>query len=72
MADLGSAPFVELLQRVRAEYEEAPSLRLTPSQAQSLFGLEPSRCAAVLDVLLTERFLSRTQDGLFVRSPITT
>ena len=66
-----SSPFDDLLQRVRAEYGDVPNLRLTPSQAQLLFGLEPSACAAILDALLTERFLSRTQDGLFVRAPIT-
>ena len=66
-----SAPFDELLQRVRDEYGDVPNLRLTPSQAQVLFDLEPSACAAMLDALLTVRFLSRTQDGLFVRSPLT-
>lgn len=63
-----SAPLAELLQRVREEYREMPSLRLTPSQATRLFGLEPPVCAAMLDALVSEHFLSRTGDGLFVRS----
>ena len=71
MSDSGTSSFDDLLQRVRDEYGDVPKLRLTPSQAQLVFGLEPSACAAVLDALLTERFLSRTQDGLFVRSPLT-
>jgi len=63
-----SSPLEELLQRVRAEYRDMPSLRLTPSQAQRLFGLEPSTCVAILEALLTEHFLFRTSDGLFQRS----
>ena len=58
----------ELLQLVRAEYEEMSSLRLTPSQAQRLFGLEPAVCVAVLEALLNEHFLTRTHEGLFVRA----
>jgi hypothetical protein len=69
MDSFPSAPFEEILRRVRAGYGDA-NLRLTPSQAQRLFGLEPSACAAVLDALLMESFLSRSQDGHFVRSPI--
>ena len=58
----------ELLQRVREEYREMPNLRLTPSQATRLFGVDPSQCAALLDALVNEHFLTRTADGLFVRS----
>jgi hypothetical protein len=59
------APLEVLLQRVRGEYLEIPRLRLTPSQAQRLFELEPFTCAAVLEALLTENFLFRSSDGLF-------
>jgi hypothetical protein len=69
MNSFSSPPFEEILRRVRAEYDDA-NLRLTPSQAQRLFGLEPPACAAVLDALLMESFLSRSHDGHFVRSPI--
>jgi hypothetical protein len=65
-----SDPLVELLQRVREEYREMPNLRLTPSQATRLFGVEPSECAALLDALVNEHFLIRTADGLFVRSAL--
>jgi len=65
------SPFEEVLRPVRAEYSEAPSLQLTPSQVQRMFDLEPPACAAVLDALLNESLLSRTHQGLFVRSPIT-
>ena len=64
-----AVPSEDVLQRVRAEYLEMSSLRLTPSQAQRLFGLEPRVCGAVLEALLTEHFLTRTSAGLFVQSP---
>ena len=63
-----SDTLAELLQRIREEYREMPNLRLTPSQATRLFGLEPSICATMLDALVNEHFLSRTADGLFVRT----
>ena len=64
-----AVPSKDLLQRVRAEYVEMSSLRLTLPQAQRLFGLEPLMCSAVLEVLLHEHFLTRTSAGLFVQSP---
>ena len=66
---LQSPPLLEaLLQRVRREYQEMPRLRLTSSQAQRLFGLEPLACAAILGALVKEKFLFCTRDGLLVRS----
>jgi hypothetical protein len=62
------APLSAHMQMVRAEYDEMPNLRLTPSEAQRRFGLEPAACSAVLDALLLEDFLWRTRDGLFARS----
>ena len=62
------ASIADVLQRVRDEYEDMPGLRLTPSQAQRLFGLEPAACAASLDALLNENFLYRNGDGVFVRA----
>jgi NAD(P)H-nitrite reductase large subunit len=67
-ASIRPDPLVALLQRVREEYREMPNLRLTPSQATRLFGVEPSECAALLDALVNEHFLTRTADGLFVRT----
>jgi len=63
-----SAALEELLQRVRAEYLEMPSLRLTIWEAQRLFGLTPSVCVTILETLLKQNFLSRTTDGLFVQA----
>jgi hypothetical protein len=63
-----ASPLEERLQLVRADYDDSPNLRLTPSQAQQRFGLEPSACVEVLEALQTENFLYRTSEGLFVRS----
>jgi len=62
------SPLEELAQRVRGEYREMPSLRLTSLQAQRLFGLEPLVCATLLETLVKENFLSCTGNGLFVRA----
>jgi hypothetical protein len=56
---------VEVLHRVRAEYLEMPGLRLTPPQAQRLFGLDSETCDAVLATLLNSQFFIRTHTGLF-------
>ena len=65
---LRSVPLSALLQRVREQYRDIPGLKLTKPQAVRLFGVAPSVCAAMLRALVMEDFLSRTGDGLFVRS----
>ena len=59
---------VALLDRARAEYEDQPALRLTPSQLQRLLDAAPDSTAFVLERLVAERFLRRTPDGHFVRA----
>ena len=56
-----------LLQRIQREYEEEPNLRLTPLQAQRLWGLDGPTCGAVLTTLVDAGVLQRTTDGRFVR-----
>lgn len=63
-----STPLAALLQRVREQYREIPGLALTKPQATRLLGVAPSVCAAMLRALVRENFLSRTADGVFVRS----
>ena len=63
-----SAPLAALLQRVREHYRETPGIELTKPQATRLFAVAPSVCAAMFRALVMEKFLSRTGDGLFVRS----
>lgn len=62
-----SSEWEHQLRRVREEYLDVPNLRLTPSGAQRLFGLQPLRCVEILEAM-GEDFLKRTKDGLFVRS----
>jgi len=55
-----------LLRRIQGEYLEMPGLRLTPIQAQRLWGLTTHECESLLHVLLDSNFLRRTRDGAFV------
>lgn len=61
--------FDDLVVRVRGEYREMPGLALTLPQAQRLWGLEPSTCQTLFDLLVEARFLRRTPRGRFVRGP---
>ena len=56
-----------LLHRIRGEFVEMPGLRLTPAQAQRLWGLERDTCDALLGALVDAKFLSQTRDGAFIR-----
>ena len=58
----------EVLQRIQGEYVEMPGLRLTAAQAQRLWGLDRATCEQLLRVLVTEKFLSETRDGSFIRT----
>ena len=58
--------FENLLQRIQGEYLEMPGLRLTPAQAQRLWGLTRHECESLLRTLLDSQFLRRTRDGSFV------
>ena len=57
----------EVLQRIQGEFVEMPGLRLTPAQAQRLWGLERDVCDALLGALVDAKFLAQTRDGAFVR-----
>jgi hypothetical protein len=60
--------FSALLMRVRAEFNEMPGLRLTPTQAARLLGLDASSCQRVINALVGAAFLKRTADGSVIRS----
>jgi hypothetical protein len=57
-----------LLRRIRAEYLEMPGLRLTCTQAQRLFGLDPLTCTSLLTSLTKDKFLCRRSNGSYGRS----
>ncbi len=60
-------PHHALLTRIRAEYREMPGLRLTIEQAQRLCGVERAVCTAILDALVSDKFLCVTFDGAYAR-----
>jgi hypothetical protein len=56
-----------MVRRIRGEYLEMPGLRLTNRQAQRLWGLEQHTCTQLLDSLVRDKFIRRTNDGMYVR-----
>jgi hypothetical protein len=55
----------QLADRVRAEFDEMPCLRLTCAQAQRLLGLRADVCERVLNELLRAGTLWRGEDDRF-------
>ena len=56
------------IERVRGEYREMPGLSLTVRQAARLWGLEPSACRTLFDVLQASGFLRLTDGGGYVHA----
>jgi hypothetical protein len=52
-----SPPTATLSQRIRAEYDEMPCLRLTLPQASRFWNVDRETCRVVLDELVGEGFL---------------
>ena len=57
----------EVLQRIQGEFVEMPGLRLTPAQAQRLWGLDEQTCALVFASLVRDGFLQCHTDGRYAR-----
>lgn len=53
--------------RVRGEFVEMPCMRVTPGQACALFGVDAPAINRILDRLADEGFLSRTDQGEYMR-----
>lgn len=58
----------DVLQRIQGEFTEMPGLRLTPAQAQRLWGLDRTVCDQLLEALVKAKFLSQTRDGSFMKT----
>jgi hypothetical protein len=56
-----------IVERLRAEFLEMPGLRLTAQQVHRLCGVDQESCRAVLDVLVSEKFLCAKPDGTYAR-----
>ncbi len=52
---------------IRSEYEDMPGLSLTVTQAQRLWGLSPTVCRALLEALVTVKFLRHAPGGAYVQ-----
>jgi hypothetical protein len=57
----------KILRRIQGEFLEMAGLRLTEAQARRLWGLDAATCTAVLDALVTAKFLFRARDGAVMR-----
>ena len=60
-----SVPLSRILLLIQREYEEQPGLRLTPFQAERLWGLDQTTCSTALAALVDAGTLQRTADGRF-------
>jgi hypothetical protein len=58
----------DVLRRIQGEFTEMPGLRLTPAQAQRLWGLDRTVCDELLEALVKAKFLSQTRDGSFMKT----
>ena len=56
---------LNLVQRIREEFEEVPGLRLTIREAARFWGLDEETCGQVLHQLVAVRFLARGGDGRY-------
>jgi len=54
--------FRKLVQRIREEFEEAPGLRLTTTEAARFWGLDRATCERLLAELLLIGFLRQGPD----------
>lgn len=64
---LSQADWDRMIARVRGEFDEMPCMRVTAGMARSLFGLPDTAVEALLERLEREGFLSRTDQGEYVR-----
>ena len=55
-----------MLSVIKGEYQEMPGLHLTKTQVQRLWGLDPSECDLLLEVLQATDFLRVTARGDYV------
>jgi DNA-binding IclR family transcriptional regulator len=59
-------PLDALVARVRGEYSEMPGLQLTVSEASRLWQVDMPTCERLLEQLVREGFLYKTDNGAYV------
>ena len=55
-----------LIARIRGEYREMPGLRLTFAQACRLWQVDAATCETVLEQLMRDAFLHKTDNGAYI------
>lgn len=58
-----------LVQRIQAEYQAVPGLKLTRAQARRLWSVSDQDCSAALDALIADRVLWLAPSGRYVALP---
>jgi hypothetical protein len=58
----------KLVDRVRGDFNEMPGMQLTEAQAARLWGVEPTACRSIVDLLVGSSFLRRTPAGRIARA----
>jgi predicted transcriptional regulator of viral defense system len=58
----------EELHRLRGVFIEVPGTHVTSDQAARLAGIDPDRCAALLNALVDVGFLRQLSDGRYRRA----
>ena len=64
----GHTELREWLHLIRGEFTEIPDLRLTQTQVEKLWGLEPTTAQAILGALVDVGFLRKTRQGAYLRA----
>ena len=59
-------PLESLVARIRDEYREMPGLRLTFAQACRLWQVDAPNCETLLEQLVREAFLYKTDNGSYI------
>lgn len=57
--------------RIRHEFLSLPDLRVSVAMAAAMLGVSPPHARRILDLLVAERFLTRTADDQYVRNAAT-
>lgn len=57
----------QVLNRIRAEFEEMPDMKLTVEQIERLCGVNRSLCETALESLVQAHFLCVTSDRRYTR-----
>jgi hypothetical protein len=59
-------PFESLIGRIRGEYREMPGLRLSFAQACRLWQVDAPTCEMLLEQLVRDAFLYKTDNGSYI------